>query len=60
MYYRRRFLDAGRAAAVYLKRLTLAEDTLQKMREEMRCMKDHIAMLEAAHWVRSQIEGGHQ
>lgn len=60
MYYRRRFLEEGRAAAVYLSRHTLAEATIQQMEEEMRCLKEHIAQLEADHWVRSQIEGGHQ
>lgn len=60
MYYRRRFLEEGKAAASLELRCKMAEDTLQKMREEVKRMKDHIALLEAAQWVKSQIEGGRQ
>ena len=60
MYYRRRFLEEGRAAASLELRCKMADAENKKCWEEIMRLRDRLAQLEAEVWIKSQMEGGHQ
>ncbi len=60
MYYRRRFLEEGKAAATLELRCKMADAENKQCWEEIMRLRERNALLEAAHRVKSQIEGGHQ
>ena len=54
MYYRRRFLEEGRAAAAWELRCKMVDTLNEQYMEEIKHLKERIAQLEAEQWIRSQ------
>lgn len=54
MYYRRRFLEEGKAAASFELRCKMADAENKKCWEEIMCLRDRNAHLEAELWIKSQ------
>ena len=53
-YYRQRFMEEGRAAAVFELRCKMAEAANELYLEETKGLRERIAQLEAEQWIKSQ------
>ena len=55
MYYRRRFLEEGKAAASFELRCKMADAENKQCWEEIMRLRDRNALLEAEVWIKSQM-----